>query len=100
MIFNFSKLISKIILSISYRNGKVTSFEGLNFSIPCKKLDYTDYLVKFEVFFREIRNLDILSNEDMDFVKAKTKEGLLLSYTKMCLKIFLLMNSLLYKSSL
>ena len=24
--------------------------EGLNFSIPCKKLDYKDYLVQFELF--------------------------------------------------
>ena len=27
-----------------------------------------------ELFFREIRNLDILSKKDFDFVKAKTKE--------------------------
>ena len=45
--------------------------KGLNFSIPCKKLDYADYLVQFELFFRDIRNSEILSNED--FVKAKTK---------------------------
>ena len=33
-----------------------------------------DYLVHFELFFRDIRNLDILSNENVDFVKATTKE--------------------------
>ena len=53
---------------------------GLNFSIPCKKLDYSDYLVQFELFFRDICNLDILSNEDLDFVKVKTKEAALSSY--------------------
>ena len=37
-------------------------------------LDHADYLLQFELFFRDIRNLDILSNEDLDFVKAKTKE--------------------------
>ena len=54
--------------------------KGLNLSIPCKKLDYADYLVQFELFFKDIRNLDILSNEDLDFVKAKTKEAALSSY--------------------
>ena len=39
-----------------------------------------DYLVRFELFFRDIRNLDILSNEDLDFLKAKTKEAALSSY--------------------
>ena len=32
------------------------------------------FLVHFELFFRDTRNLDILSNEDLDFVKAATKE--------------------------
>ena len=39
-----------------------------------------DYLVQFELFFRDIRNLDILSNEDLHFVKAKTKETALSPY--------------------
>ena len=54
--------------------------KGLNFSIPCKKLGYEDYLVQFKLFFRDIRHLDILSNEDLNFVKAKTKEAALPSY--------------------
>ena len=54
--------------------------KGLNFSIPCKKLDYADNLVQFELFFRDIRNLDTLSNEDLDFVKAKTQDSALSSY--------------------
>ena len=66
-------------------------------------LDYADYLVQFELFFRDIRDLDILSNEDLDFVKAKTKEVALSSYrsynnnlSKICLR----RNSLLCKTSL
>ena len=39
-----------------------------------------DYLVQFELFFRDILYLDILSNEDLDFVKAKTKEAAISSY--------------------
>ena len=32
------------------------------------------------MFFRDIRNLDILSTEDLDFVKAKTKKAAQSSY--------------------
>ena len=49
----------------------------LNFSILCKKLDYADYLVQFELLFRDIGNLDIMSNEDLDFVKAKSGQSLI-----------------------
>ena len=73
VIFNFSEYVLP-------NCGKSLLTKGLNFSIPCKKLDYADYLVQFELFFRDIRNLDILSNEDLDFVKAKTKEAALSSY--------------------
>ena len=54
--------------------------KGLNFSLPPKYLDYADYLVNFELFYRNIRNLGILSNEDLDFVKARTKQVALFSY--------------------
>ena len=54
--------------------------KGLNFSLPPKYLDYADYLVNFEVFSRNICNLGILSNEDQDFVKTRTKEAALSSY--------------------
>ena len=30
--------------------------KGFNFSLPPKYLDYTDYLVNFEFFYRNIRN--------------------------------------------
>ena len=39
-----------------------------------------DCLVQFELFFRDIRNLNILFNEDLDFVNTKTKEAVLSSY--------------------
>ena len=64
-----------------YRIPKKTFFtKGYNFSIPGKKLDYADYPVNFELFLRDILNLDILPNEDLDFVKAKTKEAAISSY--------------------
>ena len=96
VIFNFSKYV----LSDS---EKSLLTKGLNLSIPCKKLDYADYLVQYELFFGDIHNLEILSNEDLDFAKAKTKEThyLLIDLTIiLCLKICLRKNSLLYKTSL
>ena len=87
----------KVIFNFS---GYVLSDSGKSLlTIPCKKLGYADYLVKFELFFRGISNLDIVSNEDLDFVKAKTKEPGLSSMI-MYFKICLTKNSLLYKTSL
>ena len=54
--------------------------KGLNFSLPSKYLDYADYLVTFELFYRNICNLGILSNQDLDFVKTRTKETVPSSY--------------------
>ena len=43
-------------------------------------MDYADYLVTFELFYRNICNLGILSNQDLDFVKTRTKETVPSSY--------------------
>ena len=48
--------------------------KGLNFSLPPKYLYYADHLANFEFFYRNIRNLGILPNEDLDFVKTRIKE--------------------------
>ena len=61
----------------------LTVKKGLNrltFSLPPKYLEYADYLVNFEQLYRNIRNLGILSNEDPDFVKTRTKEAAKSSY--------------------
>ena len=50
---------------------------GLRFSLPPKKLNYPDYLNNFELFYRNIRNLDVLSNGDLDFVETKIKDAAL-----------------------
>ena len=73
VIFNFSKY------ELSDCEKRLLA-KGLNFSLPPKYLDYADYLVNFELFYRNIRNLGILSNEDLDFVKTRTKEAALSSY--------------------
>ena len=54
--------------------------KGLNFSLPPKYLDYAGYLVSFELFYRNICDLGILPNEDLDIVKTRTKVAALSSY--------------------
>ena len=44
------------------------------------QLNYADYLVHFEKFYRNIHNLEVLSNKDLDFVKTKTKKSALASF--------------------
>ena len=46
---------------------KFCSSEGFKFSIPSKKLNHADYLVNFELFYRDIHNTQALSTEDLDF---------------------------------
>ena len=66
---------------MSYETAKKSRLTKiLNLFIPCKKLGYADYLVNLEPFFRDIRNLDILYNQNLDFIKVKTKEVALSSY--------------------
>ena len=73
VIFNFSKY------ELSDAEKKLLA-KGLNFCLAPKQLNYADYLVHFELFYRNIRNLEVLSNEDLDFVKTKTKETALSSF--------------------
>ena len=73
IIFNFSKY------ELSDCEKRLLA-KGLNFSLPPKYLDYANYLVNFELLYRNICNLGILSNEDLDFVLARTKEASLSSY--------------------
>ena len=59
---------------------KRSSTEVLNFCLPAKQLFYANYLVHFQLFYKDVLNLEILSNEDLDFVKMKTKETALSSF--------------------
>ena len=54
--------------------------KSLNFSTPPKKLNHADYLVNFELFYRDIRNLQFLPTEDLDFLKIKNKDVALSSF--------------------
>ena len=73
VIFNFSMYVLSNI-------GKKLLVKGLNFCLPPKQPKYANYLVHFELFYKDISNLEILSNDDLDFVKTETKETALSSF--------------------
>ena len=74
----------KVIFNFSYYKPsdaeKKLLAKGLNICLAPKQLNHVDYLVHFQLFHKNIRNLEVLSNEDLDFVKTKTKETELSSF--------------------
>ena len=54
--------------------------KGLSFSLPPKKFNYSDYLVNFELFYRSIDNLNIISWDNLDYKKTKIKDLALTSF--------------------
>ena len=73
VIFNFS--------NVSFMEAeKSLLVKGLSFSLPPKKLSYSDYLVNFELFYRNIDNLKILSGDNLDYIKTKIKDLALTSF--------------------
>ena len=53
--------------------------KGLNFALPAKKLKYADYLLPFELLYRDINQLNVPKDE-LIFLKSKIKEVGLSSY--------------------
>ena len=52
---------------------------GLNFPIPLDQLEYSDYLLPFELLYRGIKDLD-LPNEKIHFLKSKIKDCAISSF--------------------
>ena len=52
---------------------------GLNFAIPPKNLNYADYLLPFELLFRDIDLLDI-PRTDRDFIQGRLRDCAFTSY--------------------
>ena len=75
VIFNFSKL------SLTDAENSLL-VKGLSFAIPPKQLSYSDYLINFELFYRSIDNLKILSGDNLDFLKIRIKDTLLTSFKR------------------
>ena len=59
---------------------KALLVKGLSFSLPPKQLSYSDYLINFELFYRSIDNLKILSGDNLDFIKTRIKDTALTSF--------------------
>ena len=73
VIFNFSKL--------SLTDAEKTLLvKGLSFALPPKQLNYSDYFINFELFYRSIDNLKILSGDNLDFIKTRIKDTALTSF--------------------
>ena len=56
---------------------KTLLIKGLSFSLLPEKLSYSDYLINFELFYRNINDLNILSGDNLDFIKTKIKDATL-----------------------
>ena len=72
-IFNFSKV------SLTEAE-KSLLVKGLSISLLPKKLSYSDCLFSFELFYRSIDNLNILSRSNLDFTKTKIKDTAVTSF--------------------
>ena len=68
IVFNFSNVTLT-------EAEKLLLVKGLSFSLPPEKLSYSDFLINFELFYRSIDNLNILSGDNLDFIKTKIKDA-------------------------
>ena len=66
VIFNYSS-------HVFTESEKSLLCKGLNFAIPPKTLEYADYLLLFELLYRDIHNLDI-TNEKKEVLKTRIKD--------------------------
>ena len=75
---------AKVISSFSKRSlnnaEKAVLVNGLSIALPPKQLSYSDYLVNFELCYRSIDNLKILSGDNLDFIKTRIKDTALKSF--------------------
>ena len=82
-IFSESHIPDRVIFNFS--SYKLTDDEknllckGLNFSVKPGLIDYSEFLLPFELLFRDIKRED-LSNENMSAIKTRLLETALTSY--------------------
>ena len=56
VIFNYSS-------HVLTKSEKSLLWKGLNFTIPSKTLEHADYLLPFELLYRDVHNLDITNEK-------------------------------------
>ena len=73
VIFNYSS-------HVLTESEKSLLCKGLNFAIPPDKLEYSDFLLPFELLYRDIQNLDVI-DQKKQLLKARIKDGALSSFS-------------------
>ena len=66
VIFNYSS-------HVLTESEKAYFFKDLSLAVPPKAPEYADYLLLFELFYRDIHNLDV-TNEKKEVLKARIKD--------------------------
>ena len=73
VIFNYSSHVLR-------ESEKSLLYKGLNFAIPPDKLEYSDFLLPFELLYRDIQNLDV-TDQKKQLLKARIKDSALSSFS-------------------
>ena len=72
VIFNFSSHVLNT-------TEKSLLSKGLNFAIPSKNINYADYMIPFELLYRDVDSLEV-SNLDKEFIKSRLRDSTFSSY--------------------
>ena len=72
VIFNFSSHVLNT-------TEKSLLSKGLNFAIPPKNINYADYMIPFELLYRDVDSLEV-SNLDKEFIKSRLRDSGFSSY--------------------
>ena len=72
VIFNFPDHILNI-------TEKSLLSKGLNFAIPPKNINYADFMLPFELLYRDVDSLEV-SNLDKEFIKSRLRDSAFSSY--------------------
>ena len=62
------------------KQKKILFCKGLNFAIPPDKLEYSDFLLPFELLYRDIQNLDV-TDQKKQVLKARIKDSAVSSFS-------------------
>ena len=72
LIFNFSGHVLNT-------TEKSLLSKGLNFAIPPKNINYTDFMLPFELLYTDVDSLEV-SNLDKEFIKSRLRDSAFSSY--------------------
>ena len=67
VIFNFSAHVLNT-------TEKYFLIKGLNFAIPPKNINYADFMLPFELLYRDVNSLEVF-NLDKEFMKSRLRDS-------------------------